>query len=208
LLEQIALNKQEWEFSQAGQSKLSVILSDIEIDLSPSKKLFKLGYKSQYLEKKQAHHALLSGLQHGLVVLENKLDSVLIVGLIDNEEKIIRNVLGEIISVLKFLNAEKLIQDFSSLKDSVIQYIEQASEDLTLADTIVEKFLLFEKEFSQFCQNDKNNDELVEPIFNIIENINGVDEIKVEEIKHEINQVERKLHTEELHRHQKPVMTH
>jgi len=139
LLEQIALNKQEWEFSQAGQSKLSVILSDIEIDLSPSKKLFKLGYKSQYLEKKQAHHALLSGLQHGLVVLENKLDSVLIVGLIDNEEKIIRNVLGEIISVLKFLNAEKLIQDFSSLKDSVIQYIEQASEDLTLADTIVEK---------------------------------------------------------------------
>ena len=204
LLEQIALNKQEWEFSQAGQSKLSVILSDIEIDLSPSKKLFKLGYKSQYLEKKQAHHALLSGLQHGLVVLENKLDSVLIVGLIDNEEKIIRNVLGEIISVLKFLNAEKLIQDFSSLKDSVIQYIEQASEDLTLADTIVEKFLLFEKEFSQFCQNDKNNDELVEPIFNIIENINGVDEIKVEEIKHEINQVERKLHTEELHRHQKP----
>jgi hypothetical protein len=38
LLEQIALNKQEWEFSQAGQSKLSIILSDIEIDLSASKK--------------------------------------------------------------------------------------------------------------------------------------------------------------------------
>jgi hypothetical protein len=101
LLEQIALNKQEWEFSQAGQSKLSIILSDIEIDLSPSKKLFKLGSNSQYLEKRQAHHALFNGLQHGLVVLENKLDSVLIVGLIDNEEKIIRTVLAEIILVLK-----------------------------------------------------------------------------------------------------------
>jgi chemotaxis protein histidine kinase CheA len=204
LLEQIALNKQEWEFSQAGQSKLSIILSDIEIDLSPSKKIFKLGSKSQYLEKRQAHHALLSGLQHGLVILENKLDSVLIVGLIDNEEKIIRNILAEIISVLKFLNAEKLIQDFSNLKDSVIQYIEQASEDLTLADTIVEKFLLFEKEFSHFCLCEKNNDELVEPIFNIIENTNSVDEIKLEVNQLEINQVEKQLNTEELHPHQKP----
>ena len=209
LLEQIALNKQEWEFSQAGQSKLSIILSDIEINLSTSKKLFKLGSKSQYLEKRQAHHALLSGLQHGLVVLENKLDSVLIVGLIDNEEKIIRNFLAEIISVLKFLNAEKLIQDFSSLKDCVIQYIEQASEDLTLADTIVEKFLLFEKELSYFCLHEKNNDELVEPIFNIIENTNSVDEIKLEENELEvnqleINQVEKQLNTEELHHHQKP----
>lgn len=204
LLEQIALNKQEWEFSQAGQSKLSIILSDIEIDLSPSKKLFKLGSKSQYLEKRQAHHALLSGLQHGLVVLENKLDSVLIVGLIDNEEKIIRNVLAKIISVLKFLNAEKLIQDFSYLKDSVIQYIEQASKDLTLADTIVEKFLLFEKKLSYFCLHEKNNDELVEPIFNIIGNTNGVDEIKLEVNQLEINQVEKQLNTEELHRHQKP----
>jgi chemotaxis protein histidine kinase CheA len=209
LLEQIALNKQEWEFSQAGQSKLFIILSDIEIDLSPSKKLFKLGSKSQYLEKRQAHHALLSGLQHGLVVLENKLDSVLIVGLIDNEEKIIRNILAEIISVLKFLNAEKLIQDFSSLKDSVIQSIEQASGDLTLADIIVNKFLLFEKELSYFCLREKNNDELVEPIFNIIENKNGVEEINLEENELEvnqlvINQVEKQLNTEELHRHQKP----
>jgi chemotaxis protein histidine kinase CheA len=204
LLEQIALNKQEWEFSQAGQSKLSIILSDVEIDLSPSKKLFKLGTKSQYLEKRQAQHALLSGLEHGLVVLENKLDSVLIVGLIDNEEKIIRNVLTEIILVLKFLNAEKLIQDFSNLKDSVIQYIEQASEDLTLADTIVEKFLLFEKEFSHFCLCEKNNDELVEPIFNIIENTNSVDKIKLEVNQLEINQVEKQLNTEELHPHQKP----
>ncbi len=209
LLEQIALNKQEWEFSQEGQSKLSIILSDIEIDLSPSKKLFKLGSKSQYLEKRQAHYALLSGLQHGLVVLENKLDSVLIVGLIDNEEKIIRSVLTEIILVLKFLNAEKLIQDFSNLKNSVIQYIEQASADLTLADAIVEKFLLFEKELSYFCLYENNNDELVEPIFNIIKNIIGVDEIKLEENKNEVNQlevnqVEKQLSTEELHHHKKP----
>jgi chemotaxis protein histidine kinase CheA len=214
LLEQIALNKQEWEFSQAGQSKLSIILSDIEIDLSPSKTLFKLGSKSQYLEKRQAHHALLSGLQHGLVFLENKLDSVLIVGQIDNEEKIIRNVLTEIILVLKFLNAEKLIHDFSSLKDSVIQYIEQASADLTFADTIVEKFLLFEKELSYFFLHEKNNDELIEPIFNSIENTIGVDEIKLEENDHEvnqlevnqleINQVEKQLNIEELHHHQKP----
>jgi len=213
LLEQIALNKQEWEFSAAGQSTLNIILRDVEVDLSAPNQCFKLGRKSQYLEKRQAHHALLSGLQQGLVVLENKLDSVLIVGLIDNEEKIIRSILLEIISVLKFLNAEKLMQDFSILKDCVIQYIERGSEATTLSDAIVEKFLLFEKEFSQFCLQIKNNDELVEPIFNIIENINGVDEIKLEENENEvnqlevnqlvINQVEKQLNTEELQLHQK-----
>jgi chemotaxis protein histidine kinase CheA len=213
LLEQIALNKQEWEFSAAGQSTLNIILRDVEVDLSAPNQCFKLGMKSQYLEKRQAHHALLSGLQQGLVVLENKLDSVLIVGLIDNEEKIIRSILLEIISVLKFLNAEKLMQDFSILKDCVIQYIERGSEATTLSDAIVEKFLLFEKEFSQFCLQIKNNDELVEPIFNIIENINGVDEIKLEENENEvnqlevnqlvINQVEKQLNTEELQLHQK-----
>lgn len=223
LLEQIALNKQEWEFSAAGQSTLNIIFRDVEVDLSAPNQCFKLGRKSQYLEKRQAHHALLSGLQQGLVVLENKLDSVLIVGLIDNEEKIIRSILLEIISVLKFLKAEKLIQDFSILKDCVSQYIEQSSEDLTLADTIVEKFLLFEKEFSDCCLQNKNNDELVEPIFNIIENINGIDEIKLEENENEvnqlevnqlvINQVEKQLNTEELQLHQKseqssPISAH
>jgi len=203
LLEQIALNKQEWELSPVGQTKLSMILSDIEVDLSASKKRFKLGRKSQYLEKRQAHHALLSGLQHDLVILENKLDSVLTVGLIDNEEKIISNILTEIMSVLKFLNEEKLIQGFSNLKDSVIQYIEHASENSILADSIVEKFLLFEKEFSIFCLHHKNNDELIEPIFNISENTKLVEEIKIEVNEIEVNKVEKQLHTEELYRHQK-----
>ena len=222
LLEQIALNKQEWEFSAAGQSTLNIVLRDVEVDLSAPNQCLKLGRKSQYLEKRQAHHALLSGLQQGLVVLENKLDSVLVVGLIDNEEKIIRSILLEIISVLKFLNAEKLILDFSILKDCVIQYIEHGSEATVLSDAIVEKFLLFEKEFSDFCLQIKNNDELVEPICNIIENTEPIEEIKLEENENEvnqlevnqlvINQVERQLNTEELQLHQKseqssPILT-
>ena len=223
LLEQIALNKQEWEFSAAGQSTLNIVLRGVEVDLSASNQCFKLGRKSHYLEKRQAHHVLLSGLQQGLVVLENKLDSVLIVGLIDNEEKIIRSILLEIISVLKFLNAEKLIQDFSILKDCIVQYIEHANDATALSDAIVKKFLLFEKEFSDYCLQNENNDALVEPIFNIIENINGVDEIKLEENENEvnqlevnqlvINQVEKQLNTEELKLHQKseqssPISTH
>ena len=223
LLEQIALNKQEWEFSAVGQSTLNIVLRDVEVDLSAPNQCFKLGRKSHYLEKRQAHHALLSGLQQGLVVLENKLDSVLIVGLIDNEEKIIRSILLEIISVLKFLNAVKLIQDFSILKDCVVQYIKHANDATALSDVIVEKFLLFEKEFSDFCLQVKNNDELVEPIFNIIENTEPIEEIKLEENENEvnqlevnqlvINQIEKQLNTEELQLHQKseqssPVSTH
>lgn len=166
LIEQIANNNKHWEFSEKNKSHLKIILSDVQLSLLPSTKKIKLGRLTQYFERRSAEKALLSSLQLALIVLEAKLDGVVEAGSSEREEKLINKILIEIISVLNFLDKKELILECSELKNEINKYLNQGSENHSLIESVIRKFLEFEKNCKSIANNiDEENTELAEFLF-------------------------------------------
>ncbi len=166
LLEQIANNNKHWEFSEKNKSQLKIILSDVQLSLLSSTKKIKLGRLTQYFERISAEKALLSSLQLALIVLEAKLDGVVEAGYAESEEKLINKILFEIISVLNFLDKKELILECSELKNEINKYLNQGSENYSLIESVISKFLEFEKNCKSIVNNiDEENTEFAEFLF-------------------------------------------